>query len=115
MIAHLEATISGDAGENALCTPVPVPNVPLDWLRMQLQDARHRQLWAERPDLQDWLLHSRLDGFAALTARAREEQRPEHMAVLSRFRQAVPSGLARLSELMRQHAGRNPLEHHAKS
>jgi hypothetical protein len=82
---------------------------------MQLQDARHRQLWAERPELQDWLFHSRLDGFTALTARAREEQRPDHMAVLNRFRQAVPSGLARLPELMREHAGRDLQEDHAKS
>jgi hypothetical protein len=104
-IAHLEATLSDDAEKNALCTPVPVPNVPLDWLRMQLQDARHRQLWAERPVLQVWLLQSRLDGFAALTVRARKDQRPDHMAVLNRFWQAVPSGMARLSELMRQHAG----------
>jgi cation diffusion facilitator CzcD-associated flavoprotein CzcO len=103
-IAHLEATLSGDADKNALCTPVPAPKEPLDWLRMHLQDARNRLLWSESADLRSWLLGARLDGFSAMIAHAALEESPEHMAVLERYREAVQPGLARLAELLQSAA-----------
>jgi hypothetical protein len=100
MIAHLEATLSGDTEKNALCTPNPVPNEPLDWLRMHLRDAQNRALWAQSPELQAWLMGSRLDGFTAMTARAREERHPEHIEAMERYRKAAAPGIARLAELL---------------
>jgi hypothetical protein len=41
-VAHVEAAVVGDGRKNALCTPVPLPEVPLDWLRI-LQTAHNQQ------------------------------------------------------------------------
>jgi hypothetical protein len=103
-IAHLEATIADDADKNALCTPVPVPREPLDWLRLHLQDARNRSRWSSVPELQSWLLGARLDSFSAMIAQATRQAAPDHMAVLERYRDAVQPGLARLGELLQSAA-----------
>ena len=100
-VAHLEATLPGDAEKNALCTPVPAPNVPLDWLRMQLQDARNHAAWSKSEELKPWLKGARLERFSGMLARAVEEASPENIAVLDRLRAATKPGLARLAELMK--------------
>jgi len=103
-VAHLEATLADDAGKNALCTPVPAPNVPLDWLRMQLQDAGNHAAWSRSDALKAWLRDARLERFSAMLARAVEEASPEKIAVLERLRAATKPGLARLAELMQRAA-----------
>lgn len=110
-VAHLEATLSSDAEKNALCTPVPVPNVPLDWVRMQLQDARNQSAWSKSPALQAWLAGTRLERFTGMAVRAMQEANAENLAVLDSSRAASRAGLTRLAELFEQ-ASKNLCERH---
>jgi len=104
LVAHLEATLADDSEKNALCTPVPIPDEPLDWLRIQLQDARSSFLWSKSPDLQKWLIGARLDTFSAMIARAVQQPTPANSAILGRYGQAIKPGVAQLSRLLAQAA-----------
>jgi hypothetical protein len=98
--AYLENTIPDIAAKNAMCTPVPPPKTPLDWIRMQLQEAGNQAAWAKTPALQNWLMSSRLERFAALVARAYEENHKTNLAALARYRAAAKPGMAKLAALM---------------
>jgi len=103
-VAHVEAAIdAGDDVKNALCEPVPVPEVPLDWLRMQLIAARNQLRWSQRPELQPWLRGSRLEAYAGLFEQAASAAAADDRwaSLLARLRQARAPGLERLAELLR--------------
>ncbi len=100
LIAHLEATLDGDAEKNALCTPVPIPDEPTDWLRMLLADMRNSLAWSKSPELQKWLVGARLDTFSAMIARATTQADPANTAILGRWGQAIKPGLTKLSALL---------------
>jgi len=99
-VAHVEATIDDDERKNALCTPVPVPNEPLDWLRMHLATAQNQQRWATQPGLQQWLQRSRLEAYTALFAQASEQRDPGLVAALERLRDAKRPGLEGIARLL---------------
>jgi hypothetical protein len=99
-VAHLETVLPEDAAKNAMCTPVPPPKTPLDWIRMQLQEAGNQSAWSKIPALQSWLMSSRLERFSALVARAYDENDKKNLAALARYRAAAKPGLARLAELI---------------
>jgi len=107
-IAHLEATIDDDEEKNALCEPVPVPDEPLDWLRMHLHSARNQKRWAQRQALQGWLRRSRLEAYASLFAQAAEQADPEWTALQERLRQARPAGMLRIAQLLESEAATCP-------
>ncbi|MBA3597756.1 MAG: NAD(P)-binding protein [Methylibium sp.] len=100
LVAHLEATMTDDAEKNAMCTPVPPPCVPRDWLRMQVDEARNNAMWSKSAELRAWLAGARLNLFSPLIARAVQEPDPVNTAILDRYRTAVKPGLARLSSLL---------------
>ena len=101
LIAHIEAGVDGDDdAKNALCTPVPVPEVPLDWLRMHLLGARNQQRWSRHPELSGWLRHSRLEAYSGLFAQAAQTVGPKWMALLTRLNEARGPGLERMAELL---------------
>ncbi len=102
-VAYLETLLADDATKNAMCTPVPPPKTPLDWIRMQLQEASNQQAWSAIPELRSWLMNSRLDRFSALVARAYDENNKTKLAAIGRYRAAAKLGLARLSSLMTAH------------
>ena len=60
-IGHVEAAYDGEALKNELCTPVPHPDTPLDYLRTALGNLLNAGRWAQDAELQAWLEHSRLD------------------------------------------------------
>ena len=103
-IAHLEATLSSDEEKNALCQPVNVPEVPLDWLRMHMDSSANQLRWAQHPELQQWLRQSRLDAFAGLFEQAARQAASQGdtrwPALQQRLRQARPEGLRRMRELL---------------
>ena len=108
-IAHLEATIDDDEEKNALCEPVPVPDEPLDWLRMHLHSARNQKRWAQRQALQGWLRRSRLEAYASLFAQAAEQADPAWTALQERLRQARPAGMLRIAQLLESEAATCPV------
>ena len=100
-IAHVEATLFDESEKNALCEPVLVPEVPLDWLRMHLQTAKNQMRWSKRDDLQDWFRGSRLEAYTGLFERMQSEADPAWTALQSRLRQVRGPGLERMAELLR--------------
>jgi hypothetical protein len=60
-IGHVEAAYNDETLKNDLCTPVPHPDTPLDYLRTTLGNLLNGGRWAQDADLQAWLKHSRLD------------------------------------------------------
>lgn len=106
-IAHIEATLDDDDEKNALCEPVPVPERPLDWLRMHLHTARNQQRWLQRPALKDWLRRSRLEAFAGLFDQTGRQADAEWVELQSRLRAARAPALQRMATLL---AGEETLE-----
>lgn len=100
-IAHLDATIDDEHEKNALCEPVLVPQVPIDWLRMHLQTAKNQLRWSQRGDLQAWLRRSRLEAYTGLFERMQREADPAWEALQSRLRQVRGPGYERMAELLR--------------
>ena len=99
-IAHVEATLSNDDEKNALCRPVPIPDAPIDWLRMQLAAAQNNYAWSKSPEIQKWLFGARLDGYAAMFARAGKEPTAENTAIIERYLQALKPGVAQMGKLL---------------
>ena len=100
LIAHVEATLSNENEKNALCRPVPIPDEPIDWLRMQLTSAQNAHAWTRSPEIQKWLYGARLDGYTAMFVKARQEPIPENTAIVERYLQALKPGLARMGTLL---------------
>jgi hypothetical protein len=60
-IAHVEHAYPDDEARNELCTPIPHPDRPLDWLRITLSDNVAQAKWLQDPDLMEWLESARLN------------------------------------------------------
>ena len=45
-----------------MCMPVPVPELPIDYLRMWLPTLANAARWQQNPDLSAWLRQCRLNG-----------------------------------------------------
>ena len=77
VIAHVEAAYVDDGTKNAFCRPVPLPEVPIDWLRMMLAFNRNQLQWFADPEMMAWLDTARLNilshATAAVSPRAREK------------------------------------------
>ena len=77
LIAHVEAAYSDDDTRNALCRPIPNPELPLDWLRMMLTYNGNQIRWFDEPDMMAWLDSARLNilshATASVSPRAREK------------------------------------------
>lgn len=77
LIAHVEAAYADDDTKNALCRPIPNPEVPLDWLRMMLTYNGNQLRWFDEPGMMAWLDSARLNilshATAAVSPRAREK------------------------------------------
>jgi hypothetical protein len=101
-IAHLEATLDDEAAKNALCQPVPVPQVPTDWLRMHLQTAKNQLRWSQHPGLQAWLRGSRLEAYSALFERMQRDADPAWEALQTRLRNARGPGYERMAALLEE-------------
>jgi hypothetical protein len=84
LIAHIEATIDDEAEKNQICTVVPLPDVPADWLKMLAVNMGNQQRWSQVKGLQAWVAASRLDGFSGMARRIAPDDL-EKLAVLKRF------------------------------
>ena len=102
-VAHVEASVEGDDhAKNALCGPVSVPEVPLDWLRMQLQTARNQLQWSRDPQLQSWLMNSRLEAFTQAFAAAAHKPTPAWNDAQRRLREVRAEAFTRMQALLEE-------------
>jgi hypothetical protein len=65
-IAHVESSFDGNDEKNQLCGVIPMPDKPIDWLRMHAANLRNQYRWSKDKALRKWVAASRLDGFTAL-------------------------------------------------
>ena len=77
LIGHVEAVYTDDDTRNALCAPIPNPEVPLDWLRMMHTYNENQIRWFDEPEMMAWLDSARLNilshSTATVSPRAREK------------------------------------------
>lgn len=81
-IGHIEAAYDEEQRKNELCTPVPHPDTPLDYLRTTLGNLLNGGRWARDTELQGWLRKARLDFLNAPdTAGEADDELAQRMAV----------------------------------
>lgn len=94
-IGFIESTFADEETKNRLCTPIVPPTVPSDWLRMLRVELGNRSCWNEYPQIDEWLVGSRLDPFAK-TARARAGVDAAATEHLGRYLMNIEPALAKL-------------------
>jgi len=63
LIAHIEAAYRDEAEKNRICTPVPPPDTPADWVRVMSIELANRACWAANEEIRAWQAGARLDIF----------------------------------------------------
>ncbi len=99
--AHIELAFDSDAEKNALCQPVPLPEVPIDWLKMWAVNLSNSHHWGKNQNLRAWLGNSRLDGMSAAIARIGPAETAK-LVQLKRYRVARSQAVANVERLLRQ-------------
>ncbi len=99
LIAFVESHVEDDAARNALCTVVPSPEVPRDWMRMWAATLANTARWREQPALNAWLMKCRLNGQAVM-ARGVSPEDSTHMALLRETGVKAREAAARLPALL---------------
>lgn len=64
VIAYVESHVVDAAEKNSICTVVPSPEAPIDWLRMWAVNLRNMGRWRQHAGLSAWLLQCRLNAIA---------------------------------------------------
>lgn len=64
LIAYVESHVEGEGEKNAMCTVVPSPERPIDWLRMWAVTLVNLVRWRQHAGLSAWLAQCRLNAFA---------------------------------------------------
>ncbi len=98
LVGFIESTGRSTKEKNAICAPTGNPHTPFDYLRAILNGIGTEMSWAEAPEVQDWLDHSRLNLLCGLE----EQDDVSKVADLQgRFFEAVFPAMDRLSEFAR--------------
>jgi hypothetical protein len=97
LVAHVEVAFGNDAEKNAMCAPVPLPEQPIDWLRMTVVATANQLRWSRDAGVRAWLAASRLDHIGGNGATADEA---EMQSLRQRYRQGAGPAVARLTELL---------------
>jgi hypothetical protein len=99
--AHIELAFHSDAEKNALCQPVPLPEEPIDWLKMWAVNLANSHAWGKDENLRAWLCQSRLDGLSAAIARIAPGDAAK-IAQLNRYRAARSKAMVNVRQLLAQ-------------
>jgi NAD(P)-binding Rossmann-like domain len=99
LIAYVETLDLSDDDKNRLCQVVPLPERPIDWLRMQAVVMLNQYQWSRVEAIKTWLESARLDGFAG-RLRAAGKTDPAIQALGQRFKAAAFPAAAKLQALL---------------
>jgi hypothetical protein len=99
LVAHVELQFDDDREKNEICTVVPIPDQPADWLRMFAVNTANQQLWRKVEGLPEWIAASRLDWFSSLVGQvdANDQQKVD---LLQRFALAVGPAVRNIPRLL---------------
>ncbi len=101
IIGLIETLDMNDSQKNELCRPLPLPDTPRDYFSVALTNMMNQYVWSRTPEIKDWMMRSRLDGFTRRIAEVTEQDARAH-AILNTFRQNLPSAVANIQDLMRK-------------
>ncbi|MFY7855815.1 MAG: NAD(P)-binding protein [Rubrivivax sp.] len=99
LTAHVEAHHDDEALKNRLCTPVPFPHRPAEYVHTMAVNMRNQLQWGQDPALRQWMRQCRLDAFARLTASVDKTDLPK-MALLARLKTQAQAAAANLPRLL---------------
>jgi hypothetical protein len=99
LIAFVESHVGDEAERNALCTVVPSPETPADWVRMWAVSLANGARWRAHPALNAWSMQCRLNSQAVL-AKGVTPDDSARMALLRQMGQKAGEAVARLPALM---------------
>jgi hypothetical protein len=99
LIAYVEMNFDNEAEKNEICGVVPLPDKPVDWLKMLAANMRNQQRWSKEKPMRAWIAKSRLDGFTALAASVQPTDM-EKVAVLQRYASAAMPAALKLRALL---------------
>lgn len=100
LIAKVELLFDTDEEKNALTRPAPIPDAPVDWVHMELNQTANTAAWMRNEALMAWLTNSRLDQFSKMMFRAAAEGDADKMQLLERYRSSIKPAVARMRELV---------------
>ena len=99
LTAYVEVHYGDDAEKNKICTVVPLPDEPTDWLRMYGVNMGNQYRWSRDKKLRAWIEASRLDGFGALADGVQEDE-ADKIAILERFGQSAGRAVDNIHKLL---------------
>ncbi len=99
LIAFVESHVEDEAERNTLCTVVPSPEVPRDWMGMWAASLANAARWRQHPALNAWLMKCRLNGQAVI-ARGVAPEDTARMALLKQVGAKAGEAAVRLPALM---------------
>jgi hypothetical protein len=102
LIGHVEANYTDLAQKNALCTPIPYPSAPIDWLRMTLAGTLNEQAWRKDPALRRFIEQSRLQGRLRQEGTAATGPDQGLVPLQQRIRESTGPALLNLKRLLAQ-------------
>jgi NAD(P)-binding Rossmann-like domain len=97
-IAHIELTLDHEDEKNGVCTVVPVPDRPADWLVTFAVNMLNRHRWKDVAGLAQWIADSRLDGFSNLPQQV-EPGHLENAELLKKFAAAIGPATQNITRL----------------
>ncbi len=98
-IAHVELNFESEDQKNNLCGAVPMPDKPVDWLRMHAANLRNQYRWSKDKGLRTWNAKSRLDGFTALAMSTKPWQLAR-ISLLRRYGMSAGPAAVNLKKLL---------------
>ena len=99
-IAHIEASYPDDnAAKNNMCGVVPLPNRDIDYMRMTAAFMMNQYKWSQDPEIREWLLTNRLDGFSKMVSDIGEGE-TEKLAIMKRLRNNAMPAMAKLQQFL---------------
>ena len=102
LIAHVEASFPDDNDKkNDVCGVVPLPNEDIDFMKMTAANMMNQYKWSQNPEIRDWLLTNRLDGFSKMVSEVSAED-TEKRAILKRLRNNAMPAAMKLQQFIAQ-------------
>jgi hypothetical protein len=99
LIGHVEVNYEDEAEKNRICTPIPPPDQPKDWVRMMATELSNQLVWSKNQDIRDWQYKSRLDPFTR-RIRTIKPTETDAMAHLQRYAQCVGAAARNARQLL---------------
>jgi len=104
LIAWVEAHVDDAAGKNALCSVVPSPFEPIDWLRMWGVTLANMGRWRQHEALSAWLAQCRLNSNAVIMRGVRADD-AARMALVKQSGAKAMAAAERIPALLATAAG----------